>query len=206
MGLAMSVEYFYSKLLKKLRGRAIRRSAIHSTSKIEAGSEINDSTFGRHSFCGYYCEISNCDVGSFCSIANHVIIGGGRHPMEWISTSPVFYSGRDSVRAKFAEHSRERPARVRIGHDVWVGERAILRQGVSVGVGAVIGMGSVVTRDVPPYTVVAGVPARVIRRRFPDSICERLLASNWWLLDDEKLSDAARFATDPMEFLRYIGA
>lgn len=198
------LEYLYSKLLKKLRGRAVRGSRIHPTSKVEAGSQVVDSTMDRHSFCGYDCDIYFADIGPFCSIANGVIIGGGVHPIDWVSTSPVFYKGRDSVKTKLSEHERKPPLRTSIGPDVWIGSRAIIKQGVSVGTGAVIGMGAVVTCDVAPYEVVAGVPARHLRFRFPEEVSNQLLASRWWELADAKLSGSAVHAQDPVAFLRSI--
>lgn len=197
-------EYLYSKLLKKLRGRAVRGSRIHPASKVEAGSQVVDSTMDRHSFCGYDCDIYCADIGPFCSIANGVIIGGGVHPIDWVSSSPVFYKGRDSVKTKLSEHERMPPLRTSIGPDVWIGSRAIIKQGVSVGAGAVIGMGAVVTCDVAPYEVVAGVPARHIRFRFPKEVSDQLLASRWWELADAKLSGSAVYAQDPVAFLRSI--
>lgn len=202
----MNPGFYFAKALKKLRGSAIKNSRIHPSSKVEAGSEIVNSNFDKHSFCGYQCEIINCDIGSFCSIANHVIIGGGMHPMQWISTSPAFYAGRDSIRAKFSEHQRPQPLRTRIGHDVWIGERVLIKQGVTIGTGAVVGMGSVVTRDVAPYAVVAGCPARVLRHRFDPPLVQRLLASNWWALDEDALRRAAVHARDPEAFLQRLEA
>lgn len=198
----MNIQYLWSKLIKKIHGKAIIASTIHSTSKIESGSEIVNSTFDKHSFCGYFCEIVNCDIGSFCSIANSVIIGGGMHPIGWVSTSPVFYEGRDSVRAKFSEHSRNRPKRTTIGNDVWIGSRAIIKQGVVIGSGAVIGMGSVVTRDVAPYSVVGGCPAREIKKRFSDEVIENLLKSKWWEFNDQQLEKYSYYFTDPEEFIK----
>ena len=136
---------------------------------------------GRHSFCGYDCEITNTEIGSFCSIANNVIIGGGMHPMDWVSTSPAFYIGRDSVKAKFATHTREPVKKIIIGHDVWIGQYALIKQGITVGTGAVIGMGSVVTKDVEPYSIVAGKPACLINHRFNEDIVQKLLHSKWWV-------------------------
>lgn len=193
--------YLASKALKKLRPAAIRRSNIHRTSKVEAASEVLNSTFGRHSFCGYGCQINNCDIGSFCSIANGVVIGGGVHPIDWAATSPVFYAGRDSVKMKFSEHERPPPKRTTIGHDVWIGERAIIKAGVSIGTGAVIGMGAVVTRNVAPYEVVAGVPAKVVKLRFDEEVIRQLLNSRWWDADDNALRKAAAHIKSPREFI-----
>jgi len=196
--------YLLSKMVKKLRIPAVRRSRVHPTSKVEAASEIVDSAFDRHSFCGYGCQIINCDVGSFCSIANGVSVGGGVHPVDWSSTSPVFYRGRDSVKTKYSVHDRPAPLRTVIGHDVWIGERAIIKAGVVIGTGAVVGMGAVVTKDVEPYSIVAGVPAKQIRRRFDDETIELLLQSLWWQSDDETLRRAAQFVRDPSRFVRAL--
>jgi len=194
----------WSKLLKKIRGAAVRGSTVHATSKVESGSTFYDSQIGKYSFCGYDCEISHAQIGAFCSIANEVLIGGGLHPIDWASTSPVFYDNRDSISKKFSKHARPVQKTVVIGNDVWIGSRAIIMQGVTIGTGAVIGAGSVVTRDVPPYAVVAGVPARLIRMRFDDSLISRLLSSEWWQLSDEILATAAIEIRKPSEFLRVI--
>lgn len=196
--------YYWSKILKKLRGPAIRSSRIGKGSKVEAGAAFVDSSMGRYSFCGYDCEISSADIGDFCSIANYVAIGGGEHPIDWVGTSPVFYAGRDSVTKKFSAFPRPKPKRVIIGSDVWIGYRAILMQGITIGHGAVIGAGAVVTRDVEPYSIVAGQPARHLRYRFDDELRAALLASEWWTLDDATLSACAQDIRDPQKFLEAL--
>ena len=98
----LTLQYVISRVIRKLRGSAVRDSVIHPTSKVESGSTIVRTTFDRHSFCGYDCTLIDCAVGSFCSIANAVSIGGARHPIEYVSTSPVFLDHRDSVKTKFA--------------------------------------------------------------------------------------------------------
>lgn len=196
------VLYYWAKLFKKVRGKAIINSSIHRTSKVEAGSEVVNSTFGKHSFCGYDCEIMHTDIGAFCSIANKVIIGGGMHPMEWVSMSPAFYEGKDSIKAKFAEHQREPIKRTTIGHDVWVGECVLIKQGVTIGSGAVIGMGSVVTKNVAPYSIVAGVPAKEIRKRFDESVIQELLNSEWWNFPDAKLKKLGQYFNDIDTFMK----
>lgn len=197
----MTIFYLWSKFVKKIRGRSILNSTIHKTSKVESGSQIVNSNFEKHSFCGYDCDILNCDIGSFCSIANNVKIGGGAHPMKWVSMSPVFYEGRDSVKAKFSVHKREPVKRTTIGHDVWIGQSSIIKQGVTIGNGAVVGMGSIVTKNVEPYSIVAGVPARNIGKRFDDKLIDELLESKWWLLNDKELHFFAKYFTDPEIFI-----
>tara|TARA_Y100000768_G_scaffold389015_1_gene390296 strand:+ start:7355 stop:7894 length:540 start_codon:yes stop_codon:yes gene_type:complete len=179
---------------------------VHKTSKVESGTTIINSSMDRHSFCGYDCNINYCDIGAFVSIASRVSIGGSMHPIEFVSTSPVFLSHKDSVKTKFARHDYFNIARTKIGNDVWIGEGVFIKSGVTIGDGAVVGMGSVVTKDVPPYTIFAGNPARLIRKRFTEEISRKLLKSEWWKYNDEQLVKHAQFFTDPEKFLEKIGS
>lgn len=150
-------------------------------------------------------------VGRYCSIARGLVIPRPRHPLEYVSTSSFTYDARFSlfrqaaVDRAGAEHPRplfanpQRPDPV-IGHDVWIGLNVSLMPGVVVHDGAVIASHAVVTRDVPPYTVVGGNPARVIRPRFPPELADRLQALAWWRyhfvdLDGLALDAPERFAT-----------
>jgi serine acetyltransferase len=119
--------------------------------------------------------------------------------------SPVFYQGKDSVKAKFHPKKRPLPLTTIIGSDVWIGEKSLIKQGVSIGNGAVIGMGSVVTRDVQPYSIVAGVPAKEIRKRFEESIIQRLQKSEWWSLEDKQILELAENFDSPEKFLKSVG-
>lgn len=195
--------YYISKIIKKLHFKAVKNSIIHKNSKIEAGSEIVNSIMDKHSYCGYFCEIFNAEIGSYCSIGNNVVIGGAMHPIDWVSTSPVFYFGRDSIKAKFSLHKRENAKKTIIGNDVWIGERAMIKQGVIIGTGSVIGMGSVVTKNVKPYSIVAGCPAKEIRMRFDDKIIRELLKIRWWDWPEEKIVKYAKFIKTPHEFITH---
>lgn len=121
--------------------------------------------------------------------------------MHFVSTSPVFLSHRDSVKAKFSKFEYLELPRTRIGNDVWLGHSARIRPGVEIGHGAVVAMGGVVSKDVPPYSIVGGNPARILRMRFSDDIIERLLASEWWNLSDNELGRWAVWFNDPDMFL-----
>lgn len=153
-------------------------------------------------------------IGRYCSIASGVHIGGGEHPTDWLSTHPFQY-GHASVSQKFSKRQdfpfRTKPTPVSlgvIGNDVWLGARSIIRRGVTIGDGAVVGAGAVVTKDVPPYAIVVGSPARVIRYRFPPETIQRLQRVKWWnytadsLLDvrfwniDHALDDVEKFAAE----------
>lgn len=198
---ATSLIYALARIQKKMRGSAIRNSFIDKTSAIESGSQVVNSSFDRHSYCGYDCVILNCSLGGFCSISDQVYIGGSAHPMHFVSTSPVFLSHKDSVKTKFSRHEFSSMPRTTIGNDVWIGHGAKVRAGVTVGHGAVVGMGAIVTRDVRPYAIVAGNPAREIGRRFDDETIDALLKSEWWNFEDSKLRAAANDFTDPAVFL-----
>ena len=120
--------------------------------------------------------------------------------MDWVSMSPVFYYGKDSVKAKFSQHHRLTPLITTIEHDVWIG-RGLIKQGVTIGTGAVIGMGSVVTNNVKPYEIVAGNPAKHIRNRFGEEVIVALYESNWWLLADGELFKYAEYINSPADFI-----
>lgn len=193
--------YLWSKFLKIARGAAIRHSTIHRTSRVHAGSAVISCRVDRHSFIGYECALLNVEVGPFCSLGSHIRIGGVGHPNHFVSTSPVFLSHKDSVKAKFARHEYLPSLRTTIGADVWIGDGAYIKAGVHVGHGAIVGMGAVVTRDVTPYAVVAGNPARVIRDRFEAPVIDGLLQSQWWTWSEETLSEYGPVMNDPHAFL-----
>ena len=195
------IAYYISKILKKARLSSILNSMIDKTSKVESGTSFINSIMARHSFCGYDCFILNAEIGSFCSIASNVKIGGVAHPVHFASTSPVFLSHKDSVKAKFAKHDYLPLTKTIIGNDVWIGEGAFVKAGVKIGTGAVVGMGAVVTKNVLPYAIVAGNPARTIGKRFPDEMIDLLLLSRWWERSADDLSELGKYIDNPKKFV-----
>jgi acetyltransferase-like isoleucine patch superfamily enzyme len=139
-----------------------------------------------------------CEIGRYVSIGEDVQVGRGDHPLTWLSTSPIFFLtpklfdvGTDFIGGP--ELARYRPElndvaplpivkTVRIGNDVWIGHGALIKPGVTIGDGAIVAARAVVTKDVLPYSIVGGNPAKVIKFRFPEELRERLLASQWWRL------------------------
>ena len=198
----MTLGYLYSKFFKRVvRGTSILNSYIDKTAKVYSGSTFYNSKLGRYSYVGYDSEVVNCEIGSFCSIANGFIAGGAKHPLEWLSTSPVFYDVSGGTNYHLGHLTIETTVRTYIGNDVWIGSRAIILQGVNIGTGAVVGAGAVVTKDVPPYAVVAGCPAKIIKYRFDSDIICRLLKSEWWLLQDFQLKKLSKYMNSPNVFL-----
>ncbi len=151
---------------------------------------------GAFSYTGTGTEIRGARIGRFCSIARRVIFGQAEHPTGYVSTHTIAFnpSAGFSSHPYFAALATKRPVPyagdVVLGHDVWIGDSAILRAGVTIGTGAIVGAGAVVTRDVLPYEIVAGVPAKRIRMRFPDELAARLLASGWWDYDIRSLKES----------------
>lgn len=201
------ISYLWNKLIKKLPGSAIRNSTIPQTSRVEARSTVIDTVMGCYSYAGYGCSLLNCKIGNFCSIADNVLIGLGNHPIDWVSTSPAFYYGKDSIPKELAKNVfKANDTVTMIGNDVWIGARSAVKQGVEIGDGAIVGMGSVVTKNVPPYAIVAGVPAKVIGYRFDEEIRIKLHESKWWDMPKEKLKKYAEYMNDPESFISVVEA
>lgn len=201
----MKLAYLYSKFFKKIiRGKSVLNSRVDSLAKIYSGSEVYNSSIGRYSYVGYDSEIHNCDIGAFCSIANNLIVGGAQHPMNWVSTSPVFYAVSGGTGHHLGNNTPPPDKRTIIGNDVWIGSRVTIMQGVRISNGAVIGAGSVVTKDVPPYAIVAGVPAKIIKYRFSEEIIAKLEASKWWDLPEKVLAKYSGLMVSPESFLDEI--
>ena len=165
-----------------------RFSKINNRAKVNRNVHIIDSTIGRYSYVGPNSWICIADVGSFCSFAANVNIGLGNHTINYKSTSPIFTEVHNATGHSWIKEDKSLPfKRTIIGNDVWIGYGAKVIGGVHIGDGACVGAGALVTKDVPPYAVVGGVPAKILKYRFSKETIENLLAEKWWEKDDEEL-------------------
>ena len=201
----MNLRYLISKLIKKIHLPAIKDSCLSKNSRVCPGSHLVKVELDSYSYIGNFCTVINTKVGKFCSIGDNNIIGGASHPMGWVSTSPVFYEGKNILGCNFSNHKFESYKKTIIGNDVWIGNNCLIKGGVEIKNGAVIGMGSVVTKDVGAYEVWAGNPARMIKKRFDNEIIiDMLLKSNWWNYSDDKLVKTALNFNDVEKFIKNL--
>lgn len=174
-------------LFRKKQSRRFDTSPVYSPAslkgdgiKIMRGSQVDPSCeIGAHTYIGQFAYISKTKIGRYVSIANNVSIGQGEHDLSRISTSSLFYDNPWDVLTE---------GECEICSDAWIGVDAIILRGVRVGYGAAVAANAVVTKDVPDFAIVAGVPAKIIRYRFPEEIRQKILASAWW----DKNVDEAR--------------
>lgn len=161
------------------------QSKIPELISTDSRVSIGRFTYGDARFI-FWDDSERIRVGSFCSIANEVVIfGGGEHRTDWVTTFPLRIAFDDPLARKDGIPASK--GETKIGNDVWIGFRAMVLSGVTIGDGAVIGAGAIVTVDVPPYAIVAGNPARVIRYRFSPNEIEKLLALRWWDWDIDRI-------------------
>ena len=190
----------------------VHQSTLGRYTEVRARSRVSETTLGDYSYVMEDCSIWAATIGKFVNIAAAVRVNATNHPigrasLHHFTYRPGFYF--DGVEPEEADFfAQRRRSAVTVGHDVWIGHGATLLPGVTVGNGAVIGAGAVVSRDVAPYTVVGGVPARLIRDRFPADLAARMDRLAWWdwshdqlfaALDDFRALDAAAFVA------RYAG-
>ena len=167
----------------------LQNANVDKTAAICSKVRFYRGKIGKYSYIGNNSFVCDTDIGNFTSISTDCYIGGTTHPIDWVSTSPVFHKHENIMKKNFARHEFDIFKRTTIGNDVWIGNRVMIKAGVTIGDGAVIGMGSVVTKDVGPYEIWAGNPARCIKKRFDDKTISWLISTRWWKWDDKLISE-----------------
>jgi phosphonate metabolism protein (transferase hexapeptide repeat family) len=170
----------------------IRDSSLGVWTAVGARTSIAESTLGDYSYVVSDCNVIYTTIGKFCSIAAASRLNPGNHPLDrpalhhFTYRSASYELGDDD--AAFFDWRREH--RVVLGHDVWIGHGAVVLPGVTIGTGAVLGAGAVASKDIPPFAIAVGVPAKIVRYRFAPEIVERLLRLAWWDWPHERLGAA----------------
>jgi acetyltransferase-like isoleucine patch superfamily enzyme len=193
---------FYYEYKYTAKNLAIGYMARFSNCRFGSYNTLYDSvllvnvTLGDFSYVAANSKIHNTEIGKFSCIGPESIIGLGKHPShDFASVHPIFYSPLCQAQITYASHPFfEEFAQIQIGNDVWIGARAIILGGVTIGDGAIVGAGAVVTKDVPAYAVVGGVPAKILRYRFEPTEIDFLKQFKWWDRDIDWLREnAAKF-------------
>lgn len=199
------VPFFKSPYINKYHiGFSLVRSqrinvSLTNKSEYSAPYIMRNVQIGDYTYIRPNSNINNTCIGKFCSIGPNFCCGLGIHPTNGISTSPFFYSVKENSFAKETIFIEEK--NVIIGNDVHIGINVTILDGISIGNGAILGAGAVITKDIPPYAIVAGVPATIIRYRFNEETIKQLEKIKWWNLQDKQLMDVYNYFFDVDHFI-----
>lgn len=177
---------------------------IDKTAAICTGVKFYRGKIGKYSYIGNNSFVIDTDIGNFTSISTDCYIGGTTHPIEWVSTSPVFHKWDNIMKQNFAFNDFSIFKKTLIGNDVWIGNRVIIKAGITIGDGAIIGMGAVVTKDVGPYEIWVGNPAKMIRKRFDEKTIIKLNNIKWWNWSDKTILEYANTFTSTQDLFSKI--
>ncbi|PGQ81620.1 CatB-related O-acetyltransferase [Priestia megaterium] len=182
-----------------------KNCVISTNSAITRFCKLRKVQLGDYSYIGVNSNISNCEIGRYCSIGPSVKIGLGKHPIDLLSTSPIFYNPKNILNISLTEELQyQEYENTIIKNDVWIGANAIILDGIKIGNGAIIAAGAVVTKDVPDYAIVAGVPAKVIKLRFSEDIVQELLRTQWWKREPEEFKKDIKYFDNIQKILKRL--
>lgn len=217
MSLKRNIQYVLSKWLKEPiipADKTIGFSLVHSEkvhlllgkqTRINAPFFLHHVEIGDYSYLSVNSRVCNTSIGKFCSIGPNFCCGLGVHPTNGISTAPMFYSmAKQNGTTLCKENKLEESLHTTIGNDVFIGANVTILDGVAISDGAVIGAGAVVTKDIPPYAIAVGVPAKVVKYRFDEKTIKAMLEKQWWNGTEEDLQQVEKHFWDVEDFLKEI--
>lgn len=173
------------------------KSQFTKYTRIGPWVRLLDSQIGSYTRISKGCSIVHAKIGKFCSLAANIQIGAGRHPLNYLSTNQVFYNHNKLQNRWVKKIDFEENLQINIGSDVWIGTDSFIMGGVNIGHGAVIGAKSLVTKDIPPYAIAAGIPAKVIKYRFSPDVIQKLLKLKWWEFDEATIDHNIELFREP---------
>ncbi|MFK8038654.1 MAG: CatB-related O-acetyltransferase [Crocinitomicaceae bacterium] len=207
------MKHFIWKQIMKLRNPSCKIESARLAKNIKLGKSVNlglgssilAKQIGDFTFINKYCLIDKnvVSIGKFCSIAYNVRIGLGGHPTSWLSTHPFAYDKKYGFVQSNIEWADKKQDTI-IGNDVWIGANATILAGVTIGDGAIIGAHSLVNKDVEPYSIVIGTPAKHLRYRFDEKVIKELLDAKWWNLAKEDLIKRIDLMKSSEKFLKQM--
>lgn len=174
-----------------------KKSDFTKYTRLGSHVRLLNSQLGKYTRISKGCSIVYTKIGNFCSVAGNVQIGAGRHPLNYLSTNQVFYNFNKLQNKWVHKIDFQENLQINIGSDVWIGTDSFIMGGVNIGHGAVIGAKSLVTKDIPPYAIAVGMPAKVIKYRFPPEVIEKLLKIKWWDFDDATIEQHIELFREP---------
>lgn len=189
-------------------------SSFEGRNYLKDGTKVVNSRFNYASGTGINCFLKNIEIGKYSCLADDIRTIIGIHPSsEFVSIHPVFYSTHQQGGFTYIDKDRFKVNKwidkkygisIKVGNDVWIGEGVRLLEGITIGDGAIIAAGAIVTKDVPPYAIVGGVPARIIRYRFEPEEIEELLRLKWWDKEEVWIRSHAQYFDDVKRLLKHI--
>lgn len=188
----------FSKLKLKLKS-----NSLEGKNRIAFDTKVKNCFIGKGTYIGKKGEFYNTEIGRFCSIGKFVKIIVGRHPLNYVSTHPAFYSLKYQAGFTLVDKKKydESIKFTKIGNDVWIGDHVLIMSGIEIGDGAVIAAGSVVTKNIMPYEIWGGIPAKKIKDRFNPQIKEKFLKIKWWNKDTEWIEKKADLFSELDKFI-----